>query len=104
MSLEFKKASIFRQGQTVLENLNWKINDGESWVVLGNIASGKTTLLQAIAGMLHVKSGEIKYNFLDEGINRWELRKYISMVSFQNRLIGGNDLYYQQRYNFSPEH
>lgn len=101
--LEFKNASIFRQGQIVLDHVNWKIDEGENWVVLGNIASGKTTLLQAIGGMLHLKSGEISYSFLDEAVSRWELRKYISIVSFQNRLLGGKDLYYQQRYNFSPE-
>ena len=101
--LEFKNASIFRQGKIVLEDFNWKIKEGESWVVLGNIASGKTTLLQAIAGTLHLKSGEINYHFLPEKTGRWDLRKHITILSFQNRLIDGNDLYYQQRYNYSPE-
>lgn len=101
--LEFRNASIFRQGKIVLGNFTWKINEGESWVVLGNIASGKTTLLQALAGTLHLKSGEINYHFLPEKINRWDLSKDITLLSFQNRLIDGNDLYYQQRYNYSPE-
>jgi molybdate transport system ATP-binding protein len=101
--LEFKNASVFRQGQIVLKNLNWTILEGESWVVLGNIASGKTTLLQAIAGLHHIKSGEVNYHFLDKSVSRWELRKHISIASFQNRIISGSDLYYQQRYNFSPE-
>jgi molybdate transport system ATP-binding protein len=102
--LQFKSASVFRQGQTVMENLNWTIQEGESWVVVGDIASGKTTLLQAIAGMHHIKSGEVNYHFLDANVSRWELRKYISIASFQNRLISGSDLYYQQRYNFSPDY
>ena len=71
--------------------------------MLGNIATGKTTLLQAIAGTLHLKSGEINYHFLPEKTSRWDLRKHITTLSFQNRLIDGNDLYYQQRYNYSPE-
>jgi len=53
MFLEFKNASIFRQGQIVLDRITWKIADGESWIVLGDIASGKDHVLQAIAGMLH---------------------------------------------------
>ena len=103
MFLELNNASIFRLGKTVLESFNWKINEDENWVVLGNIASGKTTLLQAIAGTLHLRSGAIHYHFLDGSISRWELKKHITMVSFQNRLMDGNDLYYQQRYNFSAE-
>jgi molybdate transport system ATP-binding protein len=103
MFLEFKDASIFRQGQIVLERINWKVKEEENWIVLGRIASGKTSLLQAIVGTLHLKSGEIRYDFLDSSVSRWELKKHIAMVSFQNKLMSGGDLYYQQRYNFSLE-
>jgi molybdate transport system ATP-binding protein len=98
--LEFRNATVFRPGQTVLSNVNWMVLKNENWVILGPMASGKTTLLEAIGGQLPVRSGEIDFMPGDVRIDRWELPKFIALASFRNQLINGADFYYQQRYNF----
>ena len=98
--LQFRNATVFRLGQKVLSNINWTVSKNERWVIVGPMASGKTTLLEAVAGKLPVRLGEA--DFTPEGlrIDRWELPKFITLASFRNQLINGADFYYQQRYNF----
>jgi molybdate transport system ATP-binding protein len=100
--LQFRNATIFRLGQSALSNFNWTVLKNESWVIIGPMASGKTTLLQAIAGQLPVTSGTSDFTPDDVRIDRWELPKFITLASFRNQLINGADFYYQQRYNFVP--
>lgn len=100
--LHFKDATIFRQGTTALNQINWTVLRKENWVILGSMASGKTSLLQAIAGQLPVKSGTVDFTPEAVRIDRWELPKHIALASFSNYLINGSDFYYQQRYNFAP--
>lgn len=97
--LQLKNATVSRLGTTVFENLNWTVHKNENWVIIGPMASGKTTLLEAISGQLPVRWGEM--NFMPENvcIDRWELRKYITLAAFRNELINGSDFFYQQRYN-----
>ena len=60
-SLEFKKVSFSykKNKETVLENLNLKINKGEFIGIIGTSGSGKTTLINLITGLLKPTSGEI---------------------------------------------
>jgi multiple sugar transport system ATP-binding protein len=44
----------------VIENLNLEIGDGEFLVLLGPSGCGKTTLLNLLAGLLEIDSGEIR--------------------------------------------
>ncbi len=69
--LSFKDATIFRQGTTALNHINWTILKNENWVILGSMASGKTSLLQAIAGQLSVKSGTVDFTPAGIRIDRW---------------------------------
>lgn len=73
---------------TALNNINLKIADGEFAVLIGANGSGKSSLLNAVAGSLILDSGEI---YIDaEKVNTWkdfERSKYISRI-FQNPLSG----------------
>ena len=52
-----------RFGNTLaLQNLDWKLDDGQLGIVLGPSGSGKTTLLKIIAGLLHTDSGDILFD------------------------------------------
>ncbi|MEQ9038525.1 MAG: ABC transporter ATP-binding protein [Silicimonas sp.] len=50
---------------TVLENLNLRVSDGEFLVLLGPSGCGKTTLLNLLAGLEEVTSGDILIGDLD---------------------------------------
>jgi multiple sugar transport system ATP-binding protein len=51
--------------QTLIENLNLDIADGEFVVLLGPSGCGKTTLLNILAGLLDVDGGQISINGRD---------------------------------------
>lgn len=46
-------------GVQALENMNWKAQQGEQWLMLGPSGSGKTTLLHILAGLRKPSSGEV---------------------------------------------
>lgn len=48
--IEMKDLSLAYNGRTVLENISWTVEAGESWLLTGPNGSGKTTLLNLISG------------------------------------------------------
>ncbi|RZL17542.1 MAG: ABC transporter ATP-binding protein [Pedobacter sp.] len=51
--------------EQALKFADWKVNDGEQWLLLGQSGSGKTTLLHILTGLLKPTGGEIKINETD---------------------------------------
>lgn len=50
----------YKQGnKNILEKINWTINQGEHWIILGNNGSGKTTLASILAGYHGYTDGEL---------------------------------------------
>jgi len=73
---------IERNGITILDGINWRIERGQHWVILGANGSGKTSLLSALTGYLAPTSGEIELLQQRFGQTDWrELRKQIGLVS-----------------------
>lgn len=66
----------------ILQDINWKVKQGEHWVVFGMNGSGKTTLLSIIAGFKEATEGGVKV-FGKEYSNQniLEFRKKIGWVS-----------------------
>lgn len=66
----------------LLNNINWKINRGDQWVVFGRNGCGKTTLLSIIAGYKSFSGGTLKV-FGEEyaAENILEIRKKIGWIS-----------------------
>ena len=46
-------------GEFVLNDINLNIEEGEYFIILGPTGAGKTVLLESIAGLYPIKSGEI---------------------------------------------
>ncbi len=66
----------------LLNHLNWKVEQGEHWLVFGLNGSGKTTLLSTLAGFKPITSGDLTIlgkQYTKENI--FELRKKVGMVS-----------------------
>lgn len=73
--LELASVSVVRGKKTLLDKVDWEVNEGERWVILGPNGAGKTTLLQIAAARLHPSSGHA--GILDEVLGRvdvFELR------------------------------
>jgi molybdate transport system ATP-binding protein len=90
---------------TIFTNLNFTVNKGEHWAFIGASGSGKSALLQTIAGNLNVNQGEVIYTLQDHSANKNVAdRKLIALVEprhhFRN-LSNTTDFYYQQRFNSS---
>ncbi|WP_223690565.1 ABC transporter ATP-binding protein [Leifsonia poae] len=56
--LKLENVSVVRDGNTILDSVDWTVEPEERWVVLGPNGAGKTTLLQIAAAALHPTSGE----------------------------------------------
>ncbi len=73
---------IVRDGTVILDDVNWRVERGEHWVILGANGSGKTSLLSALTGYLMPTAGKISLLGQTYGEADWrELRKKIGLVS-----------------------
>jgi len=63
--LEVQEATVRFGGLTALDRLSLSVGDGEVVAVLGPSASGKTTLLRAIAGLQALDEGRILWDGSD---------------------------------------
>lgn len=61
MSLEVKNLVKIFDNKKVLNDISFKIEDGETLGVIGFSGSGKSTLLKIISGILYEDNGEIIY-------------------------------------------
>jgi molybdate transport system ATP-binding protein len=109
--LSFTNATIKRFSTTVFTALHFSVKVGEHWAITGGSGSGKTSLLEAIAGHLNMLKGEFEHTLLDayalkrkgnDPLFSWH--HLIEQVSFKHRftnLSNTNTFYYQQRFNAS---
>lgn len=56
------KNLLIRIGDFALKDIDLTIEDGEYFVVLGPTGAGKTVLLECIAGLHHIRKGEVWIN------------------------------------------
>jgi iron complex transport system ATP-binding protein len=80
--LEISGLRIQRGSTVILDNISWRVERGQHWVILGANGSGKTSLLSALTGYLMPTAGEISVLNESYGRSDWrELRKHIGLVS-----------------------
>jgi iron complex transport system ATP-binding protein len=90
--LEISNLRIQRDGVVILDNVNWRVERGQHWVILGANGSGKTSLLSALTGYLMPTAGEISLLGETYGESDWrELRKKIGIVSSSVRQMMADD-------------
>jgi iron complex transport system ATP-binding protein len=58
--IELENVSFIRQGWAILSGVNWRIEAGQRWALMGANGSGKTTLLKIITGYEWPTSGRVK--------------------------------------------
>ena len=80
--LRLAGVSFVRDGQTILDRIDWRVAPGEHWVVLGPNGSGKTSLCRIASLHLHPSTGTV--DVLGERFGRTDaraLRARIGMTS-----------------------
>ena len=93
-------------GDARFTGFTWTVREGETWAVVGPVASGKTTLGELLAGRLVVRAGHVEWPLLDRVRAAGKAVTYPSdlvyRVAFkeESRLFSYAKHYYQQRFNF----
>ena len=80
--LELCNISVFLGRRPVLRNLNWRVDPGEHWAVVGPNGSGKTTLLRLLWGEIPAAlGGELRWFGRSGPFNIAALRRKMGLVS-----------------------
>lgn len=80
--ISLDNVSYIRNGKYILKGINWHVNRGEHWVILGPNGSGKTTTLNMVNGYIFPSQGHVKVLEFEFGHSSIiELRKRIGWVS-----------------------
>ena len=77
----------------ILESIDWRVERGEHWAILGANGSGKTSLLRALTGYLPPTAGQIRVLGETYGRFDWrDLRTRIGLVSSSvHQMMEDND-------------
>jgi iron complex transport system ATP-binding protein len=49
--------TIVRGGATLIDDITWRVDEADRWVIIGPNGAGKTTLLQVISAQIHPTAG-----------------------------------------------
>src|SRR3954465_12740767 len=75
-----ERVGYYQQCTEILNDINWQIEPGQHWAVLGPNGSGKTTLLKIACGYLWPTSGRV-LRLGEELLDLIELRRSIGWIS-----------------------
>ena len=87
-SLEVKNVSKTFDNKLVLNDLSFKVNDGELLSILGKSGCGKTTLLKILIGIEKPSSGSVLKN--NRNITKYDISKRGMGIVFQNYALFPN--------------
>lgn len=83
MIIDLQNVTYRKNGKTILDSIDWQVEAGEHWIILGLNGSGKTTLLNLINGYIFPVYGGyanvLGYQFGSCPIA--DLRKHIGWIS-----------------------
>lgn len=68
--IECKNLSVAYEGKTVVKDLSFKVNSGDSVCIVGENGSGKTTLMKSILGLIKTSGGCIEFG---DGLKQSEI-------------------------------
>src|SRR3954462_529127 len=75
-----ERVGYYQQCTEILNDINWQIDQGQHWAVLGPNGSGKTTLLRIACGYLWPTSGTVR-RLGEELIDLGQLRRSMGWVA-----------------------
>ncbi|MCH8622102.1 ABC transporter ATP-binding protein [Undibacterium sp. TS12] len=66
--------------RVLVEQLNWRVQPGECWCIIGRNGAGKSTLLRTLAGLRPIQSGQVSLR--DKVLQDWPLTQLARERSF----------------------
>ncbi|TLU99603.1 ATP-binding cassette domain-containing protein [Dyadobacter luticola] len=95
-AVSLQDVSVRKYDSIVLSNISWDIHPGENWAIIGPNGSGKTVMLEMLAGKWPILSGKLIYD------SQKPVRDMVELVSNDysfNRIVSAGAEYYQQRFH-----
>jgi len=83
--IDIQSLTIENSDRKLVCELNLALNKGEFWAILGKNGTGKTTLLETLAGFSNYKQGSIKVD--DKEINQIDILTRAQNISFLPQLL-----------------
>lgn len=84
--IKMKNVTWKRQGKEILHGVNWEVNDGEHWAVLGLNGAGKTTLLNMVNGYIWPTTGEV--SVLGHPFGKTDIQKLRRSIGWVSSSLG----------------
>ena len=81
-TLHLENVSVVRDGHSILNGIDWTVEDNQRWVIIGPNGAGKTTLLKVAAAQIQPTVG--RATILGEllgGVNVFDLRTRVGFAS-----------------------
>lgn len=78
--IEMKDVSVFYGQKTVLKDINFTVQKGSSFAVIGPTAAGKTQLLYLLTGLINPGKGKIEFDGID--IGNYKKENFYSHLGF----------------------
>lgn len=85
MIIDLKDVSIIRNKEYLLKDINWTIEDGEHWAILGLNGAGKTMLLNMLNGYIFPSKGQLKV--LGKTVGQYDMRKLRKSIGWVSSSI-----------------
>jgi molybdate transport system ATP-binding protein len=80
--VDIDHADVWLGSRHVLQDLTWRLEAGQQWLVTGANGSGKSTFLRLLHGQLRPALGsEVRWPALGNPRNVWMLRRQVAWVS-----------------------
>src|SRR5438874_7387279 len=86
MAVQLRGVSVVHDGTPALCDVDWDVEPGQHWVVIGPNGSGKTTLLQVIGAQRHPSSGSAVV--LGQRLGRTDVRELRKRIGFTGAALG----------------
>ncbi|WP_158858817.1 ATP-binding cassette domain-containing protein [Lunatibacter salilacus] len=107
--LKLSHATVLKNGQTIFQDLDFKMLSGENWAIIASSGLEKTTFLETLLGRTSITKGNVERTFAEAYQEKQRqvgkvnsFRDLIAFVSqtytFRNK-SNVQDFYYQQRFN-----
>ena len=86
--IEFKNITLSYGKRIILDNINFKINEGQIFGMLGPNGVGKSTIFNLITGLISPDNGQIKIN--NEDVTNYPIylrTKNLKLDMFHNMVV-----------------